>query len=336
MLDSVCRFVVACLLAACASAAGAVGTRAGTVIANTVTLSYSVEGQAQPAVTATAATLRVAELINLTLAWQDAAPVQVVASERDRALMFLLINTGNSAERFALSRNNALPGDDYDPLNGSTGAIFMENGRESGFQASGLNADLLYVPGVNDPLLDADAALILYLVSDTPAQVGSTNISRGDAALIARSATPGAAGAVPGTALVGQGNGGVDAVVGASGAQASVAGRYAASSVAVTVAKSVVATVDPQGGVLVMPGSVITYRIVLAVAGSGIAQSLVLDDPIPVNMTYVANSLTVDGVVRTDAADTDNVEVIAGIVKARFGNTNAPATRRIEFRVTVN
>jgi uncharacterized repeat protein (TIGR01451 family) len=323
---------MACLLLACVSTAGATGTRAGTVIANTVTLTYSVDGQAPQSVTSNAATLRVAEIINLTLAWQDAAPVQVVAGERDRALTFLLINTGNGPERFALSRNNALAGDDYDPANGSAGAIFIENGRESGFQATGPNADALYVPGVNDPVLDADTALILYVVSDTPALAGATSISRGDAALIVTSATPGAAGAAPGTELPGQGNSGVDAVVGTSGAQARVAGRYAASSVAVTVAKSVVSTSDP----LIVPGTVITYRIVLTVAGSGIAQSLVLDDPIPVNMTYIANSITLDGAARTDAADADNVEVIAGVVKARFGNTNAPATRTIEFRVTVN
>jgi len=322
----------ACLLAA-PIGADAAGTPAGTVIQNTATLTYSIGGTPGTATTPPAI-FTVVELINVTLVSQDAANVAVGSPDSNRALTFLLTNTGNGPETFALGRNNAVAGDNYDPSNGSAGALFLENGLQPGFQASGPTADTLYVAGSNDPALAADASRIVYVVSDTPAGLATGNVGRVE--LTASSTTPGAAGAAPGTALVGLGQGGVDAVVGATRAQARQSGGYVVSGVAVAVVKSVVSVVDPAGGSNVRSGSIVTYRIVLTVNGSGVAQTLALDDPLPANTTYISNSITVNGAARTDAVDADNAEFSSGVVKVRFGDTAAPINHTIEFRVTVN
>ena len=321
------------VLCAAPSAVDAAGTAAGTVIQNTATLTYSIGGGPQQSATTPPAAFTVAELINVTLVWQDAANVAVGSPDSNRALTFLVTNTGNGPEAFSLARNNAVAGDNYDPANGSAGAIFLESGLQPGFQASGPNADTLYVAG-NNPTLAADAGRIVYIVSDTPAALVTGNVGRVELSVAAT--TPGAAGSAPGTTLVGLGQGGVDAVVGATRAQARQTGGYIVGGVAVTVAKSVVSVVDPAGGTTVRSGSIVTYRIVLSVNGGGTADNLALDDPLPASTTYVTNSISVNGTARTDAVDADSAEFSSGAVKARFGNTAAPISHTVEFRVTVN
>jgi uncharacterized repeat protein (TIGR01451 family) len=106
----------------------------------------------------------------------------------------------------------------------------------------------------------------------------------------------------------------------------------------VVVTKNVVLVQDPQGGTLIMPGSVLTYHIILSVGGSGSAANLALSDPLPAETTYKAGSIKVDGVTRTDATDADNADYTPATrtVAARFGNTPAPANHIVEFQVTVN
>ena len=316
------------------SAVNAAGTAAGTVVQSTATVTYSIGGGPQQSATTPPAAFTVAELINVTLVWQDAANVPSGSPDSNRALTFLVANTGNGSETFSLARNNAIAGDNFDPSNGAAGAVFLENGLQPGFQSSGPNADTLYVAGSNDPALAADASRIVYVVSNTPAALATGNVGRVE--LTVSALTPGAAGAAPGTTLAGLGQGGVDAVVGATRAQARQTGGYVVSGVAVVVAKSVLSVVDPSGGTSVRTGSIVTYRIVLSVNGSGIADNLALDDPLPANTTYVNNSITVNGTARTDVVDADSAEFAGGAVKVRFGNTAAPINHTIEFRVVIN
>jgi uncharacterized repeat protein (TIGR01451 family) len=176
--------------------------------------------------------------------------------------------------------------------------------------------------------------MTVYVVSNTPAALATG--SAGMVALTASSAIPGAAGSVPGTTLSGKGAGGIDAVVGSTRAQASQTGAYHIGGVQVSVAKTVVGTVDPQGGSSVTSGSVITYQIIVNAAGQGVAQALTLNDPIPAAMTYVPNSITVDGAARSDLADSDAAGFQNGVVLAQFGDITAPASHTIQFRVTIN
>ena len=316
------------------SASFAAGSPAGTLIPNSATLTFSTPGGATASMTAVAPVVVVAEIIDLVLTWQDASPVPVKSPETGKALSFVLTNTGNGTETFLLTRNNLLSGDQYDPVNAAIGGIYLENGAQPGLQSTGSNADTLYQPGINDPVLAADASRVVYVFSAVPD--GLATGALGKVGLTASSATLGAPGARPGMAMAGLGQGGVDAVVGASRGLASMQGSYIVSGISLGLVKSVVSVRDALGGSLVMPGSVLTYRIVLSLAGTGVAENLTFADPLPAGTSYLPETLAVDGLARSDAADTDNASFATGTVSVLFGNTTVPATRVIEFKATVN
>lgn len=315
----------------------AAGTPAGTTVSNQVTLGYIQDGVATTT-SSNIATFSVAEIIDVSLATQDAAPVVVNSPDTSRALTMLLTNTGNGSESFSLIRNNSIPGNEFDPITAATGGIFLESGLQTGFQANGPNADTLYIEGTNNPDLAADASLVVYLVSDIPSSLalGSSGQSR----LSVESLTAGAAGAAPGTTLTGLGSGGVDVLVGANSATALATGHYQIGGLAVSVLKSVALIQDPQGrtgsAAIIMPGTVLTYSVTLRVSGNGTANNLAFNDPLPAETNFVPNSITVDGATRTDAVDTDNADFTSNTINVIFGNTAAPVTHVIEFRVTVN
>jgi uncharacterized repeat protein (TIGR01451 family) len=312
----------------------AAGTPAGTLIPNSATLTYSINGAAAAPAVANAPVFAVAEIINVLLIRQDASLVAVSSPDTGRALSFLLTNSGNAVHTFSLARNDALAGDQFDPISVSGSAIYLESGAQAGFQPTGPNADNLYIPGQNDPALAPDASRLVYVVSNIPASQAANAV--GNLSLTASSTTPGAAGKQPGFSLPGLGQGGGMAVVGGSRAQAVATGGYLVSGLLSSLAKTVSLVRDPSGGQLVMPGAELTYRIVLALTGTGTAENLAVSDPLPTATTYVPGSLTVDGATRTDAPDADNANYAAGVVSVLFGNTPAPATRVIEFKVTVN
>jgi uncharacterized repeat protein (TIGR01451 family) len=311
----------------------AVGTPAGTAIPNSATLSYSIGGTVATPLTAVAPVVTVAEVINLVLTWQDASALPVSSPDAGRALTFSLTNTGNGPEAFRLARNNLIAGDQFDPVSAAA-PIYLESGAQPGFQATGPNADTVYVPGANDPLLAADASRAIYVVSSIPA--GQAIGALGHASLTASAVTAGAPGAPAGATLAGLGQGGIDAVVGGSRGQASAQGSYLVSGLSLTVAKTVAAVRDPLGGSLVMAGSVLTYRVVLMLVGTGIAENLSFSDPLAASTSYLPASITVDGAARSDAADADNASFASATVSVLFGNTPAPATLVIEFKATVN
>lgn len=314
----------------------AAGTPAGTIISNVATVSYSLDGAHQPLLTSAPATIKVDELIQPVLTWQDAAPVAVNIPGTNDALTFLLTNTGNGQEAFGLTRTNGplpLPAGNFTPLNGTTGSIYLENGMQPGFQASGPNADIAYVSGVNDPSLAPDAGQLIYVISDTPNV--AANI-QGEVLLAAAALTAGAAGAAPGTSLAGLGQGGGFAVVGASSAQANAKGSYVTNGLGLTVNKTVASIVDPNGTAVLMPGAVMTYQIAVVLTGAGTAANLVIADPLPAEITYVPGSISVDGAARTDAADADSAQFAANTISVSLGNVASPANIVITFRATIN
>lgn len=328
----------AVVLLMAARPAWAIGTPAGTGIGNSASVSYQV-GPGVPAIaTSNTVILRVDEVIQPLLTWQDAMPVAVSTPGSDSVLSFLLTNSGNGTESFALTRTNGplpLPPGNYTPQNGSVGSIYLESGLQAGFQASGPNADTVYLPGTNDPALAPDASLIVYVISNTP---GVAPNAQGNVLLTAAALTPGAAGAVPGTALAGLGQGGGFAVVGSSGAQASATGTMIASGLGLAITKTVQSVLDPQGTTVVMSGSVLTYRIAATLSGAGTAGNLRITDPLPVGTTYVPGSIAVNGLARSDAADADNAEYIVATrtVSVALGNVVAPANILITLRAIID
>jgi uncharacterized repeat protein (TIGR01451 family) len=97
---------------------------------------------------------------------------------------------------------------------------------------------------------------------------------------------------------------------------------------------------DPFGGTQPVPGARINYRIVVSVAGSSTATASLLDDPIPVNTTYVPGTLTLNGGALSDASDVDGGSFLAAPaphVQVRLGDlTQGAGPQTIEFSVTIN
>ena len=318
--------------------AWAIGTPAGTSIANSASLSYMVGPGVPSIATSNTVLFRADEVIQPLLTWQDATPVAVSTPGSDSVLSFLLTNAGNGSESFALTRTNGpppLPLGNYTPQNGSVGSIYLESGLQAGFQASGPNADTAYVAGTNDPALAPDASLIVYVISNTPSVAAN---AQGNVLLTASALTPGTAGAVAGTALAGLGQGGGFAVVGGSGAQANATGIMIASGIGLLIAKTVQSVLDPQGTAVVMSGSVLTYRIAATLSGAGTASNLVITDPLPAGTTYVPGSIAVNGLARSDTADADNAQYIAltRTVSVALGNVAAPANILITLRAIID
>lgn len=311
----------------------AVGTGAGTVINNTANITYDA-GAVIGATASASANFQVDEIIAVTQTWQDAANVSVLSPDTDRILSYLLTNTGNGFETFSLSVNNGLAGDNFDPVNAR---IYLDNGNGV---FDGTVTETLYVPGVNDPVLDANGvnAIVIFTLNDIPAALatGNTGFSR----LVAAATTPGASGSAVGTILPGQGDGGViDAVVGTTTADASTDGVYEVQALAVNLLKSSDVINDGSGcttGCVPLPGATIRYSIQVNVSGSGTAETLSITDIIPANTTYLPNSITLDAAGLTDIVDADIGSFVANTITVNLGNTVSPVTRTITFDVTIN
>ena len=100
---------------------------------------------------------------------------------------------------------------------------------------------------------------------------------------------------------------------------------------------SVVKSVLPIGNQ--PPGATLTYSILVTNNGAGNATSVVLTDPIPANTTYVAGSITLGGVGKTDIALDDegdfNVTTL-GAVTVSVGVLVPGGSATVTFQVTIN
>lgn len=299
------------------------GTPAGTSIDNVATATYDGPAGTQ-SVTSNVVKLRVDELLGVVLASSDPGPVAAGNGEVGKALRFQITNSGNGPEAFSLTPLSTIGGDDFDP--GVTSLVLDTN--VNGAYDPGI--DLPYVAGGNDPLLAPDQSVTVFLLSSMPAT--AANGARGIARLIATATTGSGA---PGTFFAGAGQGGGDAVVGSTKAQAQAEGVYALASVSVAFVKS--ATVlDPFGGARVVPGSIVTYQLRADLTGSGSLSNLRVGDTIPAGTTYKPGSITLAGVAQTDAADTDAGAFASSAVSVAIGTAAAGSSHIVTFQVRID
>jgi uncharacterized repeat protein (TIGR01451 family) len=307
-----------------AAPAFAAGTPAGTVINNSATATYDLPGGGQDSVTSNTVSLTVDELLDVSVASTDGGDVSVVPAAVNQVLTFRVTNAGNGSEAFGLTARDNAGGDDFDPA--TTSIVLDANG--NGVYDPGV--DTVYVAGSNDPVLAPDGSVLVFVLSSIPA--GAGNGQRGRVDLVAVAATGSGA---PGTTFAGQGQGGGDAVVGATGADAEDDGYYAVAAASVAFVKSAT-VVDPFNGATEVPGSTITYRLVATVSGSGSLANLRIADAIPAGTTYRAGSITLESAGLTDAADADAGEFTGSGIAVRLGTVAAGAARTVTFQVTID
>ncbi len=314
--------IAAGLLLCFTNAAQAAGTRAGTVITNSASASYD-EGGGSVTVNSNIDTLMVDEIVDTTVAWTDSADVDTTPGATSQILKYQVTNTGNGQEGFALSTVASIGGDNYDP---TVTAIYIDDG-DGIFEPS---QDTLYIPGTNDPLLDPDASVTIFILSTTPN--GLVDGNRGGVRLISASKTGTGA---PGTNFAGAGEGGGNAVLGTTGGDGQNDGFYIVSSASVALVKSHV-IVDPFGGTSAVSGSTITYTIVATTTGSGSLPNLAVSDAVPTGTSYVPSSITLGGLGMSDAIDADAGRFASNSVAVSLGTVAGGQTRTVTFRVVIN
>ena len=329
MKKRVFRAVIGAASLLAAAQAVAVGTVAGTDIDNVAEVSYEVAGNPVTEQSNTL-TVTVAEILDVDVTLQS-PPKPVSPGDSSQELLFTVTNIGNGSEAFALVLDNALAGDDFDPLPSAPASVYFDTDASGDLSAG----DTVYTPGVNDPLLAPDASVDVLIVNDIPAATSDGDLGR---SLLDATAATGSG--VPGTVFAGAGDGGVDAVAGNSGASDDDTGEYRVTDVRLDLVKSAVVT-DQFGGAEPVPGAQITYTVVVTTSGGGTATNSVFSDAVPANTTYSPGTITLNGAPMTDAPDADAGQLITvlGIptINVELGDlTTADGPQTVVFTVTID
>ena len=321
------RLFLATAISLYSAGAWSAGTPAGTVIDNIASVNFDLGGT-NITQNSNLVSVTVVERIDVVVTLQS-GQILVAANDTARSILFTVTNTGNGTELFQLSMNSVLGGDDFDPVP-AVPDIYFDSDASGDFTI----ADVAYVQGNNDPVLLPDESMDILIVNDIPGTVVNSNLGRSDL-----TATSGTGSGAPGDTFVGLGDGGVDAVIGASGGEATVFGEYLVSDVQLSIVKSV-AIADPFGGNEPTPGATLTYTIAIEVVNSGTATGATFSDPVPALTTFVANSISLNGGNLTDGIDTDAGELdtsSAPTVIVRLGDlTQADGVQTVIFAVTID
>ncbi len=324
----------------------AAGTTAGTLISNSVALQCDLCGPA--GVTSNLASFAVDNKVNVVVAEADGAATPVVAGQSAAVAAFTVTNHGNAVQDYALLAANIASGailfGGTDNFDAGACIVRVESGLTPGFDPTDTAAFI--------DELDPDSSRTAYLVCDMPAALVA-----GDFAIVSLTATTlqGGAPGVQGAPLVQDAGADDPATVqvvfadAAGSDDAARDGRHSArdafrAGALLTLAKSVINVQDPFGcsapsGCRIVPGAMLTYRIDAVASGSGTLEDLVLSDPIPASMSYVAGSIVVDGSPRTDAGDADQADfgvTQPNTVTVSPGSVSAPLTTWFSFRALIN
>lgn len=327
------------LLALCsapAQSAFAWGTPSGTVITNTVAVTYDDGGgvvtmgvDAVPTVGDNKINLIVTNLGKLT----------VLPGLTNQALPFSVKNAGNTTQRYALAAINS------GGIALENVRIYLDNGTIPGLWDAG---DTLYVDASTFGDVRPDGILQVLIVADIPA--GATSGQPADYQLLATTVD---AGTTRITIQTGGANtAGVDVVFGDLAGSAakdrtrdgkhSDQGTYTVNNLELLLSKAVTVVWDPDN-LFVNPrsvhGAVLTYKIIATISGGGTATGVVISDPIPAKATYVANSLKLNGAALSDAADSDGGSVGGSpvTVMVRLPNlTSLSPPQEVSFDVKID
>lgn len=318
--------LIASLLAL--SGAWAMGSRAadapaGTVVSNTVNMTYVVGGI--PLSDHASANFTVAQLVNVTVSWQNTSDVAVSAGAVQQALLFKVTNTGNGSDSFRLADTVVTPG----------GTSFTPAGCQIYFDTAGTGvfdpSDVLYTPGSNDPSLAQNAGVNMLVVCNVPNNAVDTAL--GEMKLAATSQT---ASGPFGTVNNGAGVGGVDAVVGTTTGVSNSTGIYQVHQVAFAYTKTAVITA-PGGGHQPVSGATIEYTLTVTPSGSATAGNVVITDPVPANTSFVTGfGILLNGSAVTPPTGDYNVTT-PGAVTVKLGSLAGSAGAQVvQFQVQIN
>ncbi|MEM7610956.1 MAG: hypothetical protein AAF270_04725 [Pseudomonadota bacterium] len=343
----------------------AVGTEAGTSIANVATVDFEVGGIAQTPIESsptgnstpgvnngTPTTFVVDNRVDLTLLETDSQPTQVNPGQANVVATFELSNTGNFVQDFALTAANLTTGTDVhgnaDTIDANNLRIFADTDGSGTFTP----ADQTFVDS-----LAADSSVLVFVVADVP--IGATNGDFANVSATATVAVAGSGGATLVTETAGGDTAGVDVVFGDAGNDGAETANdgYQVASAAFTVSKTQALISDPINGTtdpLSIPGAVVEYTVTIVNTGSVDADNVGLTDVIAAELAFLAGQYnggaadieyTVGGATAfctADAGDTDadNCGLTGATLEAdlglTLGTTAADDTLVVRFQATIN
>ncbi|WP_332817976.1 hypothetical protein [Sphingopyxis sp.] len=333
-----------------ATPAFAAGTTAGTTITNTATVDYQVGGVAQGQQSASN-NFTVDRKINLLVEEVGTVTTNAVPGQTNAVTTFQLTNSSNEALDFALVASQIVGGTaahgGTDTFDANNVRIYRDNiatGTIGSWDAG--DALVTYI----DELV-TDTAIRLFVVADMPAGLANNAVAGVTLRATAREgALVGTQGAAI-TETTGANTAGKDTVfadtAGVTGDIARDASHsdnddYTVQTATLAVTKTSRVISDPFNNITnpkLIPGAVVEYCIAVANSGSADATSVLINDPVPGQLTFNAGTILLNGTVTAGTCNADGAaggSYAAPNVSGTIAAVAAGATRTLIFRATVN
>ncbi len=287
------------------------GTLAGTSVVNQAQIKFVV-GDVENNITSNTDEFVIDQVIDVDVSWQDSAPVEVGAGEEGHVLTFRLTNLGNGDDNITLSYEHNTSSD----FNTTSATIYQDT-----------NGNGIYDPSTDTAIshtnLSADANVTLFIVADIPTDANMSE--RSYDGIIATSDTNATAGADDQAA--------VDVVV--RKGRDTDEGIYEVRDYWLASRKSVTVHSDDNQ---THTGTRLTYTIDLSIGGNNAGKSIAevkLTDTIPAGTRYIPGSLSLDGTLLTDAADSDAGSCDGNTTQVTVGTISGDNHHRVSFDVEV-
>ena len=307
--SAVLRAVVLCV-ALLGNGLARAQTKAGTPIVNTAGLTYDTAGQTR-ALQSNTVTVLVAERLDVQLVREGEGPVPLTAS--NVAVPFVLTNADNGDESFAITATLA---------SGGAGPLLAIDSDGDGRYDPAHDAMLV---GGKTPLLAPGTTLRLFAI------VGGGAEARTDDLVVTARSTTGSG--TTGSPYDGKGDNGSDAVVGPTGATASVTVPLRAGAAAAPELVKRQSVLGTDGGTTPGRGAIITYTLEARFPDG--ASAAVIADLIPDGTSFVSGSLRIDDIPLTDGADADAGRFDGRGIAVALGDVPAAATRTVQFKTQI-
>ena len=348
---------LAALSSATAAPAFAAGTTAGTTITNTATVDYQVGGVAQGQQQA-ANSFIVDRKINLLVEEVGTVTTAVVPGQANAVTTFQLTNSSNETLDFALVASQIVGGTaahgGTDTFNVNNIRIYRDN-TVTGTVGSWDAGDTLITNYIDE--LVVDTAIRLFVVADIPTTGTVPAVVNGAVAGVTLRATA-REGGLAGTqgAAITETTGAntavkdtvfADVTPGVAGDAARDGSHsdnddYTVQTATLAVTKTSRVISDPINSTTnpkLIPGAVIEYCIAVANTGSATATSVLINDPVPGQLTFNAGTILLGGTVTSGTCDFNGAaggSYAAPNVSGTIASIAAGATSTLVFRATVN
>lgn len=342
---------LAALSSVAATPAFAAGTTAGTTITNTATVDYQVGGVAQGQQSASN-NFTVDRKINLLVEEVGTVTTNVVPGQTNAVTTFQLTNSSNETLDFALVATQIVGGTaahgGTDTFNANNVRIYRDNAA-TGTIGSWDAGDTLIATHVDE--LVVDTAIRLFVVADIPAGLANGAVAGVTLRATAREGgLAGTQGAVI-TETTGANTAGKDTVfadiAGAAGDVARDGSHsdnddYTVQTATLAVTKTSRVISDPFNNTTnpkLIPGAVVEYCIAVSNTGGAAATSVVINDPVPGQLTFNTGTILLGGTVTSGTCDfngTAGGSYTAPNVSGTIASIAAGASSTLVFRATVN